>query len=193
MHYPNSIALKQSNPAPTAPPASCASYLVSPPSSPRVYGWLLCFFSSFSGRRRIRCHRRGCHRPRHTRHRHLRHPCRCHHSPLMSLHGCAAYTISPPSRPRVFGWLSREKKSNGSSGMSPFSPYLSSSSSSPSSLPSRSPNVLARSCGLSHPPSVTPVCFWLVVEGKNIERRPSKAFVVFYFVVFFVVQFAAPK
>ncbi len=25
------------------------------------------------------------------------------------------------------------------------------------------PNVLARSCGLSHPPSVTPACFWLVV------------------------------
>ncbi len=31
------------------------------------------------------------------------------------------------------------------------------------SLPSRSPNVLARSRGLSHPPSVTPACFWLVV------------------------------
>jgi hypothetical protein len=31
------------------------------------------------------------------------------------------------------------------------------------SLPSRSPNVLAQSCGLSHPPSVTPACFWLVV------------------------------
>jgi hypothetical protein len=25
------------------------------------------------------------------------------------------------------------------------------------------PNVLARSCGLSHPPSVMPACFWLVV------------------------------
>ncbi len=32
------------------------------------------------------------------------------------------------------------------------------------SLPLRSPNVLARSCGLSHPPSITPVWFWLVVE-----------------------------
>ena len=31
------------------------------------------------------------------------------------------------------------------------------------SLPSRSPNILARSRGLSHPPSVTPTCFWLVV------------------------------
>ncbi len=31
------------------------------------------------------------------------------------------------------------------------------------SLPSRSPNVLARSHGLSHPPSVTPACLWLVV------------------------------
>ncbi len=31
------------------------------------------------------------------------------------------------------------------------------------SLPSRSPNVLARSRGLYYPPSVTPACFWLVV------------------------------
>ncbi len=31
------------------------------------------------------------------------------------------------------------------------------------SLPSRSPNVLARLRGLSHPPSVMPACFWLVV------------------------------
>jgi hypothetical protein len=30
-------------------------------------------------------------------------------------------------------------------------------------LPSRSPNVLARLHGLSHPPSITPACFWLVV------------------------------
>ncbi len=30
-------------------------------------------------------------------------------------------------------------------------------------LPSCSPNVLAWSYGLSHPPSVTLVCFWLVV------------------------------
>ncbi len=27
----------------------------------------------------------------------------------MSLHGCAAYPIPPPSSPCVFGWLSREK------------------------------------------------------------------------------------
>ena len=31
------------------------------------------------------------------------------------------------------------------------------------SLPSSSPNVLAWSRGLSHPPSVTPAYFWLVV------------------------------
>ncbi len=31
------------------------------------------------------------------------------------------------------------------------------------SLPSRCPNVLAWMCGLSHPPSITPACFWLVV------------------------------
>jgi hypothetical protein len=31
------------------------------------------------------------------------------------------------------------------------------------SLPLRSPNILARSRGLSHPPSVMPACFWLVV------------------------------
>jgi hypothetical protein len=28
----------------------------------------------------------------------------------MSLHGCAAHLIPPPSRLRVFGWLLREKK-----------------------------------------------------------------------------------
>ncbi len=31
------------------------------------------------------------------------------------------------------------------------------------SLPSRCPKVLARMRGLSHPLSITPVCFWLVV------------------------------
>ncbi len=31
------------------------------------------------------------------------------------------------------------------------------------SLPSCSPNVLARSRGLSHSPFITSVCFWLVV------------------------------
>ncbi len=39
------MALKQSTRAPTAPPAGCASYLVSPLLSPRVFGWLLCIFS----------------------------------------------------------------------------------------------------------------------------------------------------
>ncbi len=103
------IALKQSTCAPTVPPAGCASYLVSPPSSLRVFGWLLCFFPSFGGRRRIRCHRQGCCHPCRTCRRHLCCPCCCHHSPLMSLHGCAAYPIPPLSRPRVFGWLTREK------------------------------------------------------------------------------------
>ncbi len=31
------------------------------------------------------------------------------------------------------------------------------------SLPSRCPNILAWMRGLSHPPSITPACFWLVV------------------------------
>jgi hypothetical protein len=31
------------------------------------------------------------------------------------------------------------------------------------SLPSRSPNVLAWSRGLSHPPSTRPACFWLII------------------------------
>ncbi len=44
LHYPNSIALKRSTRAPTAPLAGCASYLASSPSSPRNFGWLLCFF-----------------------------------------------------------------------------------------------------------------------------------------------------
>ncbi len=74
------------------------------------------------------------------------------------------------------------------SGMLPSLPYSSSSSLLPSarslSLPC-SPNVLARSRGLSHPPSITPACFWLVVAWQNIERRPSKDFVVFYFFNFF--------
>jgi hypothetical protein len=30
----------------------------------------------------------------------------------------------------------------------------------------RSPNVPAQSCDLSHPPYVTPACFWLVVVCK---------------------------
>jgi hypothetical protein len=61
------------------------------------------------------------------------------------------------------------------------------------SLPSRSPNVLAWSRGLSHPPFVTPACFWLVVACKILNSghlRPSSYFI---FVILFVVQFAAPK
>jgi hypothetical protein len=61
------------------------------------------------------------------------------------------------------------------------------------SLPSRSPNVLTRSRGLSHPPSVTPACFWLVAACKILNGghlRPSSYFIT---VIFFVVQFAAPK
>jgi hypothetical protein len=38
------IALKPSTRAPTNPPASYASYLISPPSSPLVFGWLLWIF-----------------------------------------------------------------------------------------------------------------------------------------------------
>ncbi len=38
LHCPKSIARTQSTCAPTAPPASCASYLVSPPSSSHVFG-----------------------------------------------------------------------------------------------------------------------------------------------------------
>ncbi len=54
LHYPNSIALKQSTRAPTEPPTNCTSYLVSPSSSLRVFGWLLCFYLSFGGRLRPR-------------------------------------------------------------------------------------------------------------------------------------------
>ncbi len=63
-------------------------------------------------------------------------PSACHHAPLPSSHGRAAYLIPPPSRPRVFGWLLRDKISNGG------------------------------------------------------HLRPSSYFI---FVIFFVVQFAAPK
>ncbi len=41
-------------------------------------------------------------------------PSACHHAPLTSLHGCAAYPIPPPSYPHIFGWLLRDKISNGS-------------------------------------------------------------------------------
>jgi hypothetical protein len=40
-------------------------------------------------------------------------PSACHHAALTSSHGCAAYPIPPPSCPRVFGWLLRDKISNG--------------------------------------------------------------------------------
>ncbi len=109
LHCPKLIARKQSTCAPTAPPAGCASYLVSPLSSPQVSGWLLSNFLSFGGRRRICRNRRGCRRPRRTLCCHLCCPRHCHHTPLMSLHSCAAYPIPPLSSPRVFGWLLHEK------------------------------------------------------------------------------------
>ncbi len=109
LHCPKLIARKQSTCTPTAPPAGCASYLVSPPSSPHVFVWLLCNFLLFGSRRRICHNRRGCCRPCRTLCRHLCCPCHCHHTLLMSLHGCAAYPIPPPSSPHVFDWLSREK------------------------------------------------------------------------------------
>jgi hypothetical protein len=103
------IAIKQSTRPPTTPPAGCASYLVSPPSSPRVFGWLLCFFSSFGGCRGICHHRQGCRCPRGTRRRHLCPPRCCHHSPLMSLHGCAAFPF-PLRHAHVFLVGCRVKK-----------------------------------------------------------------------------------
>jgi hypothetical protein len=39
-------------------------------------------------------------------------PSACHHAPLTSLHGRAAYPIPPLSHPHVFGWLLRKKISN---------------------------------------------------------------------------------
>ncbi len=109
LHCPKLIARKQSTCTPTAPPAGCASYLVSPPSSPHVFGWLLFNILSLGGHQRICRNHQGCRRPRRTLCRHLCCPRRCHHTPLMSLHGCAAYPIPPSSSRRVFGWLSREK------------------------------------------------------------------------------------
>ncbi len=61
------------------------------------------------------------------------------------------------------------------------------------SLPSRSPNVLTWSRGLSHPPSVTPAFFgWLLRDkiSNGGHLRPSSYYIL---VIFFVVQFAAPK
>ncbi len=55
----------------------------------------------------------GCCRPHRTCRRHHCRPQQgarcCHHAPLMSSHGRAAYPIPPSSRPRVFGWLLRVK------------------------------------------------------------------------------------
>ncbi len=78
-----------------------AAYPIPPPSRPHVFGWLL--------HEKIRTARQGCRRPHPTCRRHLRRPRRCHHAPLMTLHGREAYPIPPPSRLRVFGWLLREK------------------------------------------------------------------------------------
>jgi hypothetical protein len=61
------------------------------------------------------------------------------------------------------------------------------------SLPSRLPNVLARLRGLSHPPSITPMCFWLVVVYKILNGGHLRPSLYFIFVIFFVVQFATPK
>jgi hypothetical protein len=65
----------------------------------------------------IRHCRLGCRRPCRTCCCCCRRPqqgaCRCHHTPLTSSHGRAAYPIPPPSRLRVFGWLLRDKISNG--------------------------------------------------------------------------------
>jgi hypothetical protein len=81
--------------------------------------------------------------------------------------------------------------------MLPSSPYLSSSLLSPSArgslLPKRSPNVLARSCGLSNPPFITPACFWLVVACKILNGSHLRPSLYFIFVIFFVAQFAATK
>ncbi len=85
----------------------CRLHLISRLSliEPTCFWLVVVYFLSFGGRRRICRNRRGCRRPCHTLCHHL---C-CHHTPLMSLHGCAVYPIPPPSSPRVFGWLSREK------------------------------------------------------------------------------------
>jgi hypothetical protein len=37
----------------------------------------------------------------------------------------------------------------------------------PNMMKLRSPNVLARSRDLSHPPSITPTCFWLVLVAAK--------------------------
>jgi hypothetical protein len=70
-----------------------------------------------------------------------------------------------PSTPRAYSSLL--------AAMFPSLSYLSLSSSLPSvrglSLSSCSPNVFAWLAGLSHPPSITPACFWLVVACKILN------------------------
>ncbi len=95
LHYPNLIALKQSNRAPTTPLAGCASYLASPPLSLRVFGWLLCFFPLFGDCRRIPLHRRGCCRPCRT-HPNLIAPKTIKYSSL-----CAPHRLHIPPLPRL--------------------------------------------------------------------------------------------
>ncbi len=101
LHYPNSIAQKRSTRTPTAPLAGCASYLASSPSSPRVFGWLLRFFSSFGGLRRICLHRRGCRRPCRT------HPNSIAPKTIKYSSPCAPHRLHIPPLPRLhlFGSL----------------------------------------------------------------------------------------
>jgi hypothetical protein len=192
LHCPKLITRKQSTCAPTAPPAGCASYLVSPPSSQHVFGWLLCNFLSFGGRRRICCNCWGCRRPCRTLCRHLCCPCHCHHTPLMSLHGCVAYPIPPLSSPRVFGWLSREKIERLVKDVAVLAVLVAVIFVAlvvAIALPKRS-------CMVVWPmpsPSVTPACFWLVVVCKISNGGHLRPLSDFISVIFFVVQFAAPQ
>jgi hypothetical protein len=192
LHCPKSIARKQSTCTPTAPHAGCALYLVSPPSSPHVFGWLLCNFLSFGGHRCIYLNRRGCRHPRRTLCRHLCCPRHCHHTPLMSLHGCAAYPIPPPSSPRVFGWFSREKIERLIGDVAVLAVLvvvIFVALVIAIALPKRSRTIMWPMPS----PSVMPACFWLFVACKisnGGHLRPSSDFIS---VFIFVVQFAAPK
>jgi hypothetical protein len=192
LHCPKLIARKQSTCAPTAPPAGCTSYLVSPPSSPHVFGWLLCNFLSFGGRRHICCNPRGCCHPCRTLCRHLCCPRCCHHTPLMSLHGCAAYLIPPLSSPRVFGWLSREKIKRLIGDVAVLAILV---------VVIFVALVVAIvlpkcSCMVVRPmpsPSIRLTCFWLVVACKISNGGHLRPLSDIISVIFFVVQFAAPK